>query len=511
MGAHTCTGVRQTRTPFPEHEPFAAWAASSVLCMLVAHLLHRSRRERVTESCAARVSPFDRGKIWRFNRKSMEGWTVERVQQLAPDAASAKAGQGLAGPRKWVSLGCEASTLWGECQGSGAKPYQVRVDLAEPAYKCSCPSRKFPCKHSLGLMLMFVGGSVPTSTKPAWVEEWVAQRNARAEKKQEKAESPPKPVDAAAQAKRKENRLERVSEGLSALKRWLVDLARTGLATMPSHGYAFFDEPARRLIDAQAPGVARRVQALAAIASSGTGWQRPFLEQLSLLYLLVQGFERRESLPEATRELLSNVIGLPRPQEEVLALPPVVDRWQIVAQEVTVEDRLRAQHTWLIGERTGSAVQVLAFAHGNMPLDVTLPPGFAFEGEVCLHPGDALRGLVKTRGDLSPLARLAGAATIDTIRDAYATQRAGNPWLEGFAAIVDGATIQQQAETWLAIDAAGHALPLELPERDAWTLLAVTGGARSDLVVHFDGVRGRVLAATVDGQYVRLAARVEAA
>jgi uncharacterized Zn finger protein len=28
--------------------------------------------------------------------------------------------------------------------------YQIRVDLGEFAYNCTCPSRKLPCKHVLG-------------------------------------------------------------------------------------------------------------------------------------------------------------------------------------------------------------------------------------------------------------------------------------------------------------------------------------------------------------------------
>jgi hypothetical protein len=57
----------------------------------------------------------------------MEGWTVDRVMQLAPDASSAKAGQGLAASRHWVSAGHEGNSLWGERQGSGSKPYQLRI------------------------------------------------------------------------------------------------------------------------------------------------------------------------------------------------------------------------------------------------------------------------------------------------------------------------------------------------------------------------------------------------
>nr|WP_279163542.1 SWIM zinc finger family protein [Rhodococcus erythropolis] len=36
------------------------------------------------------------------------------------------------------------------------------VDLRGPAYKCSCPSRKFPCKHALGLLVEWSEGRVPS-------------------------------------------------------------------------------------------------------------------------------------------------------------------------------------------------------------------------------------------------------------------------------------------------------------------------------------------------------------
>src|SRR3569832_652581 len=81
-------------------------------------------------------------------------WTSDRIIALAPDASAAKSGRELANLRKWVTLGLNEQAIWGECQGSGAKQYQTLIDLSEPSFKCSCPSRKFPCKHSLGLFLL---------------------------------------------------------------------------------------------------------------------------------------------------------------------------------------------------------------------------------------------------------------------------------------------------------------------------------------------------------------------
>lgn len=99
--------------------------------------------------------------------------SAESVLALAPDVASAKAANGLLKPGGWPTL-ANAAAVWGECQGSGSKPYQTQVDLSGPTFKCSCPSRKFPCKH--GLVLLLLKAKDPSlfkaDTPPAWVTEW---------------------------------------------------------------------------------------------------------------------------------------------------------------------------------------------------------------------------------------------------------------------------------------------------------------------------------------------------
>jgi len=69
----------------------------------------------------------------------------DQILTLAPDESSKKSGKDLANPAKWVSKGVNEQALWGECQGSGSKPYQTQIDIINIAFKCSCPSRKFPC------------------------------------------------------------------------------------------------------------------------------------------------------------------------------------------------------------------------------------------------------------------------------------------------------------------------------------------------------------------------------
>ena len=436
----------------------------------------------------------------------MEGWTSQRVLQLAPDPASAKAGQGLTGKGKWPTLGHDAEAVWGECQGSGSKPYQTQVDLSGPTFKCSCPSRKFPCKHGLGLMLMYAADAFPAATKPQWVADWLASRVERAEKKQAKAAEPPTPADPAAAAKRQAARAAEVGAGLASLRLWMADLVRGGVAAVPAQGYDFFDQPARRMTDAKAPGVADRLRRLGGVAASGGGWERPFVEGLASLHLLAAAHARLDQLPPDTRDDVLAAVGVPVATDEVLTRPPVADRWQIVAAEVTVEDKLRVGRTWLFGAATRRPALVLAFAHGSLPLDTSLPAGFAFDGELCFFPGTGLRAVAKARGTPTPIAAVDGLDTLDQLCDLSATLNGRQPWLGEFAVPVRGLTPVNHGRSMVLIDREKRSLPARLGDAAGWTLLALSGGHPIDLTVAFDGERLRPLAAWHDGTMTSLTA-----
>src|SRR5260221_8506796 len=158
----------------------------------------------------------------------MGDWSIEQVLALAPDPSSAKAGQGLSNPGKWLKLGRSERAVWGEIQGSAKDPYRAQADLSGPAFHCNCPSRKFPCKHGLGLMLAFAGqpARVPEGALPPWVVEWLAKRDASADRKAAKvegAETVPEDPEAAAKreadrAKRAAKREDRVRDGIGELQ-----------------------------------------------------------------------------------------------------------------------------------------------------------------------------------------------------------------------------------------------------------------------------------------------------
>ena len=108
-------------------------------------------------------------------------WTVEQVVAVAAGPQSVAAAEPLAVASRWAMTGADERGLWGRCRGSGAEPYDTTVDHVEVAWRCTCPSRRSPCKHALALLLLWTRGGVPEAARPAGVAAWIDARDRRAE------------------------------------------------------------------------------------------------------------------------------------------------------------------------------------------------------------------------------------------------------------------------------------------------------------------------------------------
>jgi len=277
-------------------------------------------------------------------------YTAEQIIALAPDAASAKSGRTLATISKWQNLGRDEQAVWGECQGSGAKPYQISLDLTEPAFKCNCPSRKFPCKHSLGLFLLLASSPAlfENPSPPTWVSEWLTKREQQKQRKETAAvKNADAEVDEATKARRDSQRAKRaldreakVSAGLKELDVWLRDFVRAGLAAAQSRPNSYWNQIAARMIDAQAPGVARRLRELSFLTQVGGDWTERMLAQVGSLFLLLKAYQRIETFPAETQADIRTAIGWTLKEEELPADNIVRDEWLVLGQRITGEEGL---------------------------------------------------------------------------------------------------------------------------------------------------------------------------
>jgi hypothetical protein len=420
-------------------------------------------------------------------------WSAAQIHALAPDAASQRAGVKLAAPVPWSECGAQAESglVWGSCKGSGAKPYQVTVQLpadqGQPVYACTCPSRKFPCKHALGLLLLWAGGAVPEAESlPPRVEEWLTGREERAERsearKAAQAERTAAQADDPAAARkasqaadrRTAQRIERINAGLDDLELWLRDQVRSGLTGLKGGGYRPIDDLARRLVDAQAPGVAGRVRELASCLSA-EDWPERTLTEFSLLHLLIQGWRHRDALPAPLAATVRRRIGLSLAAGEIAAAGEhVTDRWLVLGSRDLATDKLVERRVWLQGETAGRSALLLAFAPPGQALGLALPVGAVLEAELAFAPDAApLRAVVvEQKALLTDPARAFApqGGTLDEAAAAFAAALAADPWTTAVPVVV------------------GSAVPLVGARPEEWQIADTKGGGRVPLFARSEGV-----------------------
>jgi hypothetical protein len=433
--------------------------------------------------------------------------TSEQALALAPDSSSAQAGKKLAAVKHWKNLGRATTALWGECQGSAL--YQVRVDLNGMAVRCSCPSRKLPCKHGLGLIILSINdpAAVPNAEPPEWVASWLAKRSAPKEAAPVKA-SAASPEKAAAQAAKTAAKREKgVSDGLDTLDLWLTDLVRNGIGALEGQPTSFWEAQAARMVDAKAPGVAARLRRIAGIPGASDDWPGKLLGELGRLSLLIHAYRRLDALDENLREDVRQLIGWTLMQDELAARGEhVSDRWTTLGQWIENQDRGLEQRTWLYGAHSGRLALVLQYSFANQPFPESFIPGSSFDAELHFYPGAyPLRARIAERSG-EPMAsheRLPGHMTIEAFLAARAEAVARQPWLDRLACVLRDVTpVCSSADSWWACDTAGAALPLAGSEH--WRLLALSGGRPVDLIGEWDGETLLPLSMIAEGLYTPL-------
>src|SRR5262249_9134032 len=151
--------------------------------------------------------------------------TEETILRVAPDDKAAQAGRDLVRKNSFLKLGISSDGTWllAQCKGSGASPYEVSVDLADettPIGRCTCPSRKFPCKHALGLMFAYLQAPETFAEREPAVD-LTAKRDKQVQRAQKKTDTPaaPRKVNQAALTKK----IAAQRDGLDLLEKLLVD------------------------------------------------------------------------------------------------------------------------------------------------------------------------------------------------------------------------------------------------------------------------------------------------
>ena len=383
---------------------------------------------------------------------------LKAVEQLATDQSSLKAAAGLAKPAKWSGVGAsqDGALIWGECAGSGANPYRVMADLRDLGNKCTCPSRKFPCKHVLGLLWLNAEAIVPfaPADTPAWVSDWLGRRRGTSTAKPannapaagekdlraaraaepEVAEDPKDVARREAQAAKRNEETERaILDALDALEQWIGDQLRMGLSGFIDDATARCRRIAARLVDGKAAVLAGRIDELPSRLLALAAGDRPrgAVVELGKLVLLARAFRTAPRDAEIRRAVAAS-----ETRETVLANPQAlrVDaHWEVLAEQVqTRRDGLVSQTTWLlnlaaIGPRFAMLLDFFPASAGRRGSVFT--PGDRFQGELVFYPSaQPLRALLVHRDAAQEMPAMEWPVPEETLADALTRPLLTEPW-----------------------------------------------------------------------------------
>lgn len=202
--------------------------------------------------------------------------TEQQILALAPNAAAASNGRKISQKGGFVKLErTQDDTLYmGECTGSGKSNYITSADYIDennPVFRCTCPSRQFPCKHSLALMYEILANKefgicevpedIQKKREKKQAKENKANEAAKPESEmteEEKKQAEKKKASAARTAKNaRVKKLKSQLEGLDLVEKVVNDLMSAGLGTIGGASLKTYQQLAKQMGDYYLPGPQR--------------------------------------------------------------------------------------------------------------------------------------------------------------------------------------------------------------------------------------------------------------
>jgi len=407
-------------------------------------------------------------------------YTSEQVLSLSPNTGNSSRGKKLANTAKWPSLGANEQGIWGLCQGSGSNPYKAAIDFNGPAFKCSCPSREFPCKHGIGLFLLYVN-EIDAFTEldmPAWVEEWLSKRTDKktTKRKLEKTEIDEEKAEESKQ-KRLQKRFSNMEGGLITLQSWIEDLIKQGFGSLDISDNRFWQDKAKDLVNSQCPGIGNRLADIPKILRN-ENWVENLFSELAEINALIQAYKNKDLLPEQLREDVFNQLGFNTSKEHVLKQNKVIDDWFVLHTSTRINDNLSERRVWLYGLKTKKYALLLDFSFAGKLFEYNLPSGQVINCELVFYPSAyPLRVLIASDIKNKKLKhKLKGLLSFQEALDKLAEAKSSMPFIKEVPCILESLTIVDGKDKFFLQDKLGLVHAINLNQDKFMILLSVTGG-----------------------------------
>ena len=211
----------------------------------------------------------------------------QRITAMAPNANAVNNARKISRGNGFIKWERSADDTYyaGQCKGSGSSVYTVSADFIDgsaPLCRCSCPSRQFPCKHGLALLMeMTQDRQWELCEIPEDILSKRAKKEAREAQKEEHGDESFGDGAVRGRETKKVNRTARIKklnkqlEGLDLAEQMVKELLEAGLGTLKGTSVKVYQDLAKQLGDHYLPGPQRMIQSLALqvqmLEGTGTG------------------------------------------------------------------------------------------------------------------------------------------------------------------------------------------------------------------------------------------------
>jgi hypothetical protein len=338
---------------------------------------------------------------------------------------------------------------------------------------------------------------------PAWVSEWLAQRQQRAAKQEAKLVAPDtiehqeaKEVLSPTSQKRDAKRRERMLAGMTEFEQWLHDQVKNGLAPLEFADKRVWEHWASRMVDAQLPGLASRIRDFPALIEKKEAWATLLIKHMGCIQCLIDAGRQLERLSVVEAADVEAALGLPMTKEAVLQYGErITDHWMVLGIVLEERSRLWERRVWLLGASSQRLALLVDFSHGTPHFADVWLTGEMQSAQLAFYPSALLRRalvcLTPAECAVSPFQFpfLTVEHALDQIADTIAVQ----PWLSLYPMLLHSMVLVKASHSWYLQNSEGHSIPLRISSDEAWQILAVSAGKQVDICGEWNGVALRML------------------
>ncbi len=404
------------------------------------------------------------------------GWSYERLLNYAPDSRTLSQARGLFFAKRWKLLEGNGAFLWGEYETIHGHQYKAFVRLEPPLFRCSCKSRRRPCKHSLALVLLFLNRPdvwVVKEEIPEWAALYIQHKE---------APNPPK-----INVSQQEKRIQLMDQGVAELEKWLLNIIQQGLAQFTNP--ADWENIAARMVDAKLGAIARRLRYCTTLFLNEE-WLDPITKEVGSLYLFVRAWQQKSTLTKPQKQTLLQAAGWSIRKDTILQNTAVKDNWLVLGLTTGMEDKLTFRRTWLRGEQSKKIALILDFSYGNRGFEDHWVLGSVLNGALVFYPGNAaIRAVFKNyQSSREPYDFKAGYQNLNELGDGYSQTLAVSPWLQTFPCLLNDVypTFNKKTLSFTLWDKEGQGVPMNTTAA-AWQFLSISGGQPITVFGEYNG------------------------